>query len=186
MIHNHLSASVSGCYYYKTSGKDGNIFFRCPLPQMAANHSYAGHFGLQMIQPEETKIILNNIKNVYEDFHNVTFDDAAIKSAVDYSVRYITNRFLPDKAIDIIDEAGARLHLDNLHLCLLHINPLQNISIYSFLRLNQICSFSLPYFSNALYRQNLSYELGVSINKGLFSTIKLKYLIMLFSIITTL
>jgi len=65
---------------------------------------------------EETKTILNNIKGIYEDFHNVTFDAEAITSAVDYSVRYITNRFLPDKAIDIIDEAGARLHLDNLHL----------------------------------------------------------------------
>jgi ATP-dependent Clp protease ATP-binding subunit ClpC len=66
--------------------------------------------------PEETKLILDNIKGVYEDFHNVTFDNEAIKSAVDYSVRYITNRFLPDKAIDIIDEAGARIHLDNLQL----------------------------------------------------------------------
>jgi len=65
---------------------------------------------------EETKTIINNIKGIYEDFHNVTFDAEAITSAVDYSVRYITNRFLPDKAIDIIDEAGARLHLDNLHL----------------------------------------------------------------------
>lgn len=65
---------------------------------------------------EETKTILNNIKNVYEDFHNVQYSDEAIKSAVDYSVRYITNRFLPDKAIDIIDEAGARIHLDNLKL----------------------------------------------------------------------
>jgi ATP-dependent Clp protease ATP-binding subunit ClpC len=66
--------------------------------------------------PEETKLILENIKGVYEDFHNVIFDNEAIKSAVDYSVRYITNRFLPDKAIDIIDEAGARIHLDNLQL----------------------------------------------------------------------
>jgi len=64
----------------------------------------------------ETKIILHNIKNVYEDFHNVLYSEDAIDSAVDYSVRYITNRFLPDKAIDILDEAGARIHLDNLHL----------------------------------------------------------------------
>jgi len=63
---------------------------------------------------EETKTILHNIKGVYEDFHNVLYSEEAIKSAVDYSVRYITNRFLPDKAIDIIDEAGARIHLDNL------------------------------------------------------------------------
>lgn len=64
----------------------------------------------------ETKMILHNIKNVYEDFHNVLYSEEAIDSAVDYSVRYITNRFLPDKAIDILDEAGARIHLDNLHL----------------------------------------------------------------------
>ena len=64
----------------------------------------------------ETKMILHNIKNVYEDFHNVSYSEDAIDSAVDYSVRYITNRFLPDKAIDILDEAGARIHLDNLHL----------------------------------------------------------------------
>jgi ATP-dependent Clp protease ATP-binding subunit ClpC len=64
----------------------------------------------------ETKMILHNIKNVYEDFHNVLYSEDAIDSAVDYSVRYITNRFLPDKAIDILDEAGARIHLDNLHL----------------------------------------------------------------------
>jgi ATP-dependent Clp protease ATP-binding subunit ClpC len=64
----------------------------------------------------ETKMILHNIKNIYEDFHNVLYSEDAIDSAVDYSVRYITNRFLPDKAIDILDEAGARIHLDNLHL----------------------------------------------------------------------
>jgi ATP-dependent Clp protease ATP-binding subunit ClpC len=64
----------------------------------------------------ETKMILHNIKNVYEDFHNVSYSEDAIDSVVDYSVRYITNRFLPDKAIDILDEAGARIHLDNLHL----------------------------------------------------------------------
>jgi len=64
----------------------------------------------------ETKMILHNIKNIYEDFHNVSYTEEAIDSAVDYSVRYITNRFLPDKAIDILDEAGARIHLDNLHL----------------------------------------------------------------------
>lgn len=63
---------------------------------------------------EETKTILKNIKNVYEDFHNVRYEDEAMDSAVDLSVRYMTSRYLPDKAIDILDEVGARLHLDNL------------------------------------------------------------------------
>ncbi len=65
---------------------------------------------------EETKIILKKIKYIYEDFHNVIFDDSAVDSAVDYSVRYITSRHLPDKAIDILDEVGARVHLDNLNM----------------------------------------------------------------------
>lgn len=63
---------------------------------------------------EETKLILKQIKNIYEDFHNVTFDDETIDAAVDFADRFITNRFQPDKSIDIIDEAGARAHLDNI------------------------------------------------------------------------
>jgi ATP-dependent Clp protease ATP-binding subunit ClpC len=65
---------------------------------------------------EETKMILNNIKNVYEDFHNVKFEEGSIESAVDFSVRYMTSRYLPDKAIDILDEVGARVHLDNMKI----------------------------------------------------------------------
>jgi len=63
---------------------------------------------------EETKLILKQIKNIYEDFHNVKFDDETIDAAVDFADRFITNRFQPDKSIDIIDEAGARAHLDNI------------------------------------------------------------------------
>jgi ATP-dependent Clp protease ATP-binding subunit ClpC len=65
---------------------------------------------------EETKLILNRIKNVYEDFHNVKYEEGSVESAVDFSVRYMTSRYLPDKAIDIIDEVGARVHLDNMQL----------------------------------------------------------------------
>ena len=65
---------------------------------------------------EETKMILNNIKDVYEDFHNVKFEEGSIESAVDFSVRYMTSRYLPDKAIDILDEVGARIHLDNMKI----------------------------------------------------------------------
>ncbi len=63
---------------------------------------------------EETILILHNIQNKYEEHHNVRFTDAAIKACVIMSERYITDRFLPDKAIDVLDEAGARVHLSNI------------------------------------------------------------------------
>lgn len=65
---------------------------------------------------EETIEILRQAKGIYEDFHNVTYSDAAIVAAVEYSDRYITNRFQPDKSIDIIDEVGAKAHIDNIKL----------------------------------------------------------------------
>ena len=66
--------------------------------------------------PEDTITILNNIKSKYEDYHNVEYSDEAIKACVKLSVRYITDRFLPDKAIDVLDEVGARVHLKNIHV----------------------------------------------------------------------
>jgi ATP-dependent Clp protease ATP-binding subunit ClpC len=65
---------------------------------------------------DETIIILKNIKNKYEDFHNVVYTEAAIDACVKLSERYITDRFLPDKAIDVMDEVGARTHLKNIHV----------------------------------------------------------------------
>jgi ATP-dependent Clp protease ATP-binding subunit ClpC len=65
---------------------------------------------------EEAVHILNNIKNKYEDFHNVTYSDEAINACVKLSDRYISDRFLPDKAIDVLDEVGARVHLKNIHV----------------------------------------------------------------------
>ncbi|MFM2226152.1 MAG: hypothetical protein RJA07_2354 [Bacteroidota bacterium] len=65
---------------------------------------------------EETIEILNNIKETYEEYHNVTYNDEAIKACVNMSVRYITDRLLPDKAIDVLDEVGARVHLKNIHV----------------------------------------------------------------------
>ncbi|MEY2830579.1 MAG: ATPase domain protein, partial [Bacteroidota bacterium] len=65
---------------------------------------------------EETVEILHNIKETYEEYHNVTFDEDAIKACVNMSVRYITDRLLPDKAIDVMDEVGARVHLKNIHV----------------------------------------------------------------------
>ncbi|HMS33674.1 MAG TPA: ATP-dependent Clp protease ATP-binding subunit [Ignavibacteria bacterium] len=70
-----------------------------------------------MVEPtsvDETVQILNNIKNKYEEHHNVKYSDKAINEAVRLSDRYITDRFLPDKAIDVMDEAGSRVHLSNI------------------------------------------------------------------------
>ncbi|MCS6992017.1 MAG: ATP-dependent Clp protease ATP-binding subunit [Chitinophagales bacterium] len=66
--------------------------------------------------PEETIVILNNIKSKYEEFHNVTYTDEAIEACVKLSSRYITDRLLPDKAIDVLDEVGAKVHLKNIHV----------------------------------------------------------------------
>jgi len=66
--------------------------------------------------PEECVHILNNIKGKYEEFHNVNYSDDAIAACVKLSDRYITDRHLPDKAIDILDEVGARVHLKNIHV----------------------------------------------------------------------
>ncbi len=66
--------------------------------------------------PEETVSILNNIKPKYEDFHNVNYTTEAINACVQLSTRYITDRLLPDKAIDVLDEVGAKVHLKNIHV----------------------------------------------------------------------
>ncbi len=66
--------------------------------------------------PEETLHILHNIIEKYEDFHNVRYSEEAIKACVTLSERYISDRHLPDKAIDIIDEVGARVHLKNIRV----------------------------------------------------------------------
>lgn len=65
---------------------------------------------------DETIQILNNIKSKYEDFHSVTYTDEAIEACVKLSDRYITDRLLPDKAIDVMDEVGARVHLKNINV----------------------------------------------------------------------
>ena len=64
--------------------------------------------------PDETVQILNNIKDRYEEHHNVTYTDGAIKACVDLTHRYLNDRFLPDKAIDALDEVGARVHIINI------------------------------------------------------------------------
>lgn len=72
-----------------------------------------------LIEPpsvDETITILNNIRSKYEDFHNVTYDQQAIEACVKLSDRYMTDRLLPDKAIDVMDEVGARVHLKNINV----------------------------------------------------------------------
>ncbi len=71
---------------------------------------------IQPASPEETIEILHNIKGKYEDHHSVNYSSEAIKACVDLSERYMSDRHLPDKAIDILDEAGARVHISNIHV----------------------------------------------------------------------
>ncbi len=65
---------------------------------------------------KETIEILNNIKDKYEDHHNVSYTDGAIEACVKLTNRYMTERFLPDKAIDALDEAGSRVHITNIEV----------------------------------------------------------------------
>ncbi|MFT3701800.1 MAG: ATP-dependent Clp protease ATP-binding subunit [Agriterribacter sp.] len=65
---------------------------------------------------DETIQILQNIKSKYEEYHNVTYSTDAIDACVKLSDRYVTDRLLPDKAIDVMDEVGARVHLKNINV----------------------------------------------------------------------
>jgi len=65
---------------------------------------------------EETITILTNIQSKYEDYHNVSYDADAIEACVKLSDRYMTDRLLPDKAIDVMDEVGARVHIKNINV----------------------------------------------------------------------
>lgn len=72
-----------------------------------------------MVEPtsvEETIEILNNIKSRYEDHHNVIYTPEAIEACVKLTARYITDRYLPDKAIDALDESGSRVHISNINV----------------------------------------------------------------------
>lgn len=90
--------------YKKTIEKDGAMERR---------------FQKVLVEPpsaEQTLEIITNIKGIYEKHHNVVYTPEALAAAVTLSDRYITNRQFPDKAIDIIDEVGARTHIDNLNI----------------------------------------------------------------------
>lgn len=64
--------------------------------------------------PDETLQILNNIRDRYEDHHNVNYTEEALKACVKLTARYVTDRHLPDKAIDALDEAGSRVHITSI------------------------------------------------------------------------
>lgn len=76
-------------------------------------------FQTVLVEPtsiEETMEILNNIKGTYEEHHNVHYTDEAIKACVMLTNRYMSDRYLPDKAIDALDEAGSRVHITNINV----------------------------------------------------------------------
>ncbi|MBN3661686.1 MAG: ATP-dependent Clp protease ATP-binding subunit, partial [Ornithobacterium rhinotracheale] len=66
--------------------------------------------------PEQTLQILEQVKDKYEEHHNVKYTPEALQACVNLTSRYITDRFLPDKAIDAMDEAGSRVHIKNIHV----------------------------------------------------------------------
>ena len=66
--------------------------------------------------PEQTIQIINNVKDRYEAHHGVKYSDEAVQACVKLAERYITDRHLPDKALDVLDEAGARVHLANINV----------------------------------------------------------------------
>ena len=71
---------------------------------------------IEQTTEEETLEILENIKEKYENHHNVNYTDEALKACVELTNRYISDRFLPDKAIDALDEAGSRVHIKNMNV----------------------------------------------------------------------
>lgn len=71
---------------------------------------------VEQTTPEETLTILNNIKERYEEHHNVTYTDEALAACVKLTERYVTDRSFPDKAIDVLDEVGSRVHINNINV----------------------------------------------------------------------
>lgn len=71
---------------------------------------------VEQTTPEETLTILNNIKERYEDYHNVNYTDDAIEACVKLTERYVSDRYFPDKAIDALDEVGSRVHLSSANI----------------------------------------------------------------------
>ena len=94
--------STTGDEYRKTIEKDGALERR---------------FQKVIVEPstrEETLLILKNVKDKYEEHHNVHYTDESLNACVDYAERYLSDRFFPDKALDVLDETGARSHMHNM------------------------------------------------------------------------
>lgn len=98
-----IGATTTG-EYRKTIEKDGALERRFQKIQ------------LEPTSPEETLQILRNIKDKYEEHHHVSYTDDALKACVALTERYVTDRSLPDKAIDALDEAGSRSHLSDIQI----------------------------------------------------------------------
>lgn len=71
---------------------------------------------VEATSPEETLEILKQVKNKYEEHHNVTYSDEALAACVNLTERYVTDRTFPDKALDALDEAGSRVHITNIRV----------------------------------------------------------------------
>ena len=71
---------------------------------------------IEATSPEETLVILNNIRDKYEDHHGVKYTEEALQACISLTERYVTDRLLPDKAIDAMDEAGARVRIANVRV----------------------------------------------------------------------
>jgi len=113
---------------------------------------------------EDTLKILNNIKHIYEEHHNVEYTDEAIKACVYLTDRYITDRNLPDKAIDIMDEAGSRTHIKNLKL------PKEILNIEN--KINEIKEkkkemVKLQKFEEAAKLRDIERQLNIDLEKNL-------------------
>ena len=95
------------------------FLFKTKYKYIEKDGALARRFQMVMVDattPDETIQILENIKSKYEEHHNVTYSVEAIKACVTLSDRYISDRFLPDKAIDVLDETGARVHINNINV----------------------------------------------------------------------
>ena len=92
---------------------------------------------------EETIQILGGLRERYEAHHKLRYTDEALEAAAQYSSQYISDRFLPDKAIDLIDEAGSRVRLEHAQLpeevCALFCSSISTILSHSKLFLQRFC-----------------------------------------------
>jgi len=130
-IHTLVGAGASGESAMDASNmlkpylEAGNIRFIGSTTYEEYNRHFSRSKGLvrrfqqiDILEPsiEETKHILRQLRSKYEEFHGVTYDEAALDFAVEASAKHISNRFLPDKAIDLIDEAGAAFESEELRV----------------------------------------------------------------------